>query len=80
MHKQLKTKGFVFESVEEGSNAAVTFLRETDGRLKLSWLSPVMAGVSSEAGARRGWSSTPIPYAGSTLCATPVSSKCIPPE
>jgi hypothetical protein len=28
-------------------------LRETDGRLKLSWLSSVMAGVGSEAGARR---------------------------
>jgi hypothetical protein len=31
------------------SKAAVTFLRETDGRLKLSWISSVMAGVAASA-------------------------------
>src|SRR5207344_3082286 len=43
------------------SNAAVTFLRETDGRLKLSWLSSDMAGVGSEAGARRVGLQHPFP-------------------
>jgi hypothetical protein len=36
------------------SKAAVIFLRETVGRVKVSWLSSVMAGVAVWRGAHRG--------------------------
>src|SRR5947208_15377561 len=61
------------------SNAAVTFLRETLGKLNVSWLSSVMAGVAAWRGAHR-MVSTPIPYASSMPCPTPVSSTREPPE
>ena len=35
------------------SNAAVTFLRETDGKLNVSWLSSIMAGVAAKRETRR---------------------------
>jgi hypothetical protein len=57
------------------SNAAVTFSRETDGRLKLSWLSSVMAGMAD----RIGWFRTLISHATSMLCHTPISNR-YPPE
>ena len=60
------------------SNAAVTFLRDTAGKEKVSGLLSVMAGVAGLFYVSR-MVLTPISYVNSTPCATP-ASKFLPPR
>ena len=82
--KARKDRAEVKNNLKRGAITLPSVLKQgqsddTVGKLKVSWLSSVMAGVAAWRGAHR-MVSTPIPYATSMPCATPVSSKRAPLE